>query len=310
LTLAIGGHTVTARLPLPQADEILPSSLPHDLTRELVLDCLARIQASPQFAASDRLKRFLGYVVHETLSGSEGDLKEYAVGIHVYDRGEEFDPAHDSIVRTEAARLRKRLEQYYRNEGSSDLVRLHLPRGGYVPRFESVQPAPVACPTPPRPIDASIEPSAVTSPPRRVVWRARWAVAVVVLLAANLWLVGALVSGGVSPALRIDSKAPFVLVGEFTNRSGDPRLQGTLEGALELELGRAGLAPALPRPRIDDVLRLMIRPSNSPLSPELAREVALRDGGVRAIVTGAIDKLGDRYVFSGRIAFNACGLDS
>ena len=72
LTLAIGGHTVTAKLPLPQADEILPSSLPHGLTRELVLDCLARIQASPQFAASDRLKRFLGYVVHETLSGSEG----------------------------------------------------------------------------------------------------------------------------------------------------------------------------------------------------------------------------------------------
>jgi tetratricopeptide (TPR) repeat protein len=52
----------------------------------------------------------------------------------------------------------------------------------------------------------------------------------------------------------------------------------------------------VPRPRVQDVLRLMRRPAISRLTPALAREVALRDGNIQAIVTGRVDRDGPGYL--------------
>ena len=96
--------------------------------------CLARVLASPQFAASERLKRFLSFAVEQALDSADGP-KEYEIGVRVADRGEDFDPAHDSIVRTEAARLRKRLDEYYEKGGRADAIRISIPRGSYRAAF-------------------------------------------------------------------------------------------------------------------------------------------------------------------------------
>ena len=69
-----------------------------------------RIASSPGFRNSDRMVRFLRFVVEKTLAGAAGELKEYLLGVEVFDRAESFDPKLDTIVRVEARRLRTTLK--------------------------------------------------------------------------------------------------------------------------------------------------------------------------------------------------------
>jgi len=97
---------------------------------------LALILRSRAFVQSHRIRRFLQFVVEESLLGQPHRLKEYLIGLEVFDRREAFDPRVDSIVRVEARRLRYKLEEYYRLEGREDSVRIVLRKGSYVPIFE------------------------------------------------------------------------------------------------------------------------------------------------------------------------------
>jgi tetratricopeptide (TPR) repeat protein len=97
------------------------------------LDLILRSRA---FIQSHRIRRFLQFVVEESLLGQPHRLKEYLIGLEVFDRREAFDPRVDSIVRVEARRLRYKIEEYYRTEGREDSVRIVLRKGSYVPIFE------------------------------------------------------------------------------------------------------------------------------------------------------------------------------
>ena len=101
---------------------------------------LRRILASSEFAASDRMSRFLRIAVTETLAGRTDDLKEYRLGLEVFDRQESFDPGADPIVRVEARRLRSKLAKYYDSHGRYDDIVVELPKGGYVPLFRRRKP--------------------------------------------------------------------------------------------------------------------------------------------------------------------------
>ena len=83
-----------------------------------------------------------------------------------------FRPEGGYIVRVEAGKLRKRLEEYYADEGSAAAVRIEIPKGSYVPQF------PVVAPTP-----ALVVPAAAAAP------RHRYAAGITALLlvAAGLW---------------------------------------------------------------------------------------------------------------------------
>jgi hypothetical protein len=96
---------------------------------------LRRILASREFAASDRMCRFLRLAVTETVEGRSTELKEYRFGVEVFDRPPLFDPGADPIVRVEARRLRAKLAKYYGSEGRYDDIVVELPKGGYVPLF-------------------------------------------------------------------------------------------------------------------------------------------------------------------------------
>src|SRR6476620_11489377 len=78
---------------------------------------LERILASPTFQQVDRLKRFLSFIVTETIAGRGDQLKEYVVGVQVFGKESSFDPRTDPIVRVQARRLRARLVRYYREHG-------------------------------------------------------------------------------------------------------------------------------------------------------------------------------------------------
>ena len=96
---------------------------------------LERVIASPEFSASERDRKFLRYVVEETLAGRADRIKGYSIGTEVFGRDASFDAQSDPVVRIEAGRLRRALERYYLLDGSADPVRIDIPKGAYVPTF-------------------------------------------------------------------------------------------------------------------------------------------------------------------------------
>jgi len=103
----------------------------------IIEDELERVLRSALFARAGRLRRFLEYVVREDLAGNGGLLKEYQIGVAVFDRGPDFDPRIDTIVRVEAIKLRERLDVYFRTEGATEPIRISIPKGSYRPVFEA-----------------------------------------------------------------------------------------------------------------------------------------------------------------------------
>jgi Tol biopolymer transport system component len=101
---------------------------------------LERVLASPGFARNERLARFLKFVVEQHLEGRDGEIKESVIALEVFGRGPDHDPKQDSIVRTEAARLRARLGEYYLGTGKNDGWVIELPKGGYAPVFRQAYP--------------------------------------------------------------------------------------------------------------------------------------------------------------------------
>ena len=97
-----------------------------------------RIIASKGFSGSKRQSAFLGYIVDAALEGQTDRLKEFTLGIEVFEKDESFDPGIDSIVRVEASRLRSKLSEYYVGVGRADSVRIDVPKGHYVPVFHLV----------------------------------------------------------------------------------------------------------------------------------------------------------------------------
>jgi adenylate cyclase len=117
---------------------VLPEGHTSD---EQVRAALDRLLAAPEFVNAARLSRFLRFAVEKALAGGGAELKEYLLGVEVFDRGQDFDPRLDPIVRVEAGRLRGKLQEYYECGGQSDPVRIVFRKGSYAPSFEAATPA-------------------------------------------------------------------------------------------------------------------------------------------------------------------------
>src|SRR6266571_3425793 len=104
---------------------------PGDVPAETVRKQLEMVLASPGFARNARMSGFLRFVVERHLEGRDGELKESLIAVEVFGRKPDYDPKQDSIVRSEAARLRARLIEYYAGPGRGDSLVIELPKGGY-----------------------------------------------------------------------------------------------------------------------------------------------------------------------------------
>ena len=132
--------------------------------------------SSSEFAVPERARKFLTYLIDETLAGRADRIKAYSIAIEVFGRNESFDAQNDPAVRIEAGRIRGRCERYYLVAGQADPIVVGIPKGGYVPRFElrgaqanalaSDLPAPVA--------------DQIAGAKRRLDWR--WAASLVAVL--------------------------------------------------------------------------------------------------------------------------------
>ena len=107
----------------------------ENLSEQEVRAELERLLQSTLFLQSDRLGRFLRFAIENALAGNTDLLKEYVIGTEVYDRKPPYHPSQDSIVRTEARRLRAKLKEYYESEGKQNPVFIYFRPGTYVPLF-------------------------------------------------------------------------------------------------------------------------------------------------------------------------------
>ena len=97
-----------------------------------------RIVTSAAFSRSALLTNFLLYVCDRKLHGREDEVTEYQIGVHALGRPENYHPGEDNIVRNYARILRKRLEEYFEDDGKYEAMRIIIPRGQYLPVFEPV----------------------------------------------------------------------------------------------------------------------------------------------------------------------------
>jgi len=124
-------------------------------------------------------------------------------------------------------------------------------------------------------------------------WAGRWmaigAVAVVVIgLAVGAWLHFA------RRAQALTEKDTIVL-GDFTNTTGDAIFDDTLKTALNVSLRQSPFLNVLSDSEVAKNLKLMTRPVDAKLTPEVARELCQRADS-KAYIAGTIGSLGSEYV--------------
>ena len=96
-----------------------------------------RVAASKRLCKSELLPNFLLYVCEQHLMGNSHEINEQRIGTQIFRRDADYNPGEDNIVRSYARLLRKRLDEYFEDEGRDETMRIVIPRGGYVPAFLS-----------------------------------------------------------------------------------------------------------------------------------------------------------------------------
>jgi eukaryotic-like serine/threonine-protein kinase len=86
-----------------------------------------------------------------------------------------------------------------------------------------------------------------------------------------------------------------IVLGEFENRTGDPVFDGILRQGLSVQLEQSAFLTLVSDQQIQQVLRLMNRPPETRLTPEVAHEICERTGST-VVLEGSIAALGSQYV--------------
>jgi Tfp pilus assembly protein PilF len=270
---------------------------------------LERVLAAATLRDSEMLKRFLRYVVEQTLAGQADQLKEYRLGIDVFDRAETFDPRLDPVVRMAAGRLRKKLQEYYESDGRQDRIRIEVPKGAYAASFvAATRPAceqakgkdnrnekdkawGIGSLDHTTPELASLHPRGGlrSGPEKRILFLG--ILLVVALVAGGFYLFSAYRD---HQSLRLTDKDTIVLA-DFANSTGDPVFDDTLKTALAISLEQSPFLNVLSDRKVASTLQTMTRPADTKLTSDLTRELCQRAGS-KAYIVGAIGSLGSEYV--------------
>ena len=117
---------------LPEPTELRAAPGPAASEVWRVLD---RIGKSRTLRRAEKLVHLLNFLVETTLSGNAHYLKETTIGVSVFGRPPDYDPKTDTIVRSQAWRLRAKLRDYYATEGAQDSVIIDIVKGQYAATF-------------------------------------------------------------------------------------------------------------------------------------------------------------------------------
>jgi len=98
-----------------------------------------RILQSPEFRRAPKLQRFVELVCDYHFQNRSAEINEYLIATEAFGKGPDFEPGKDSLVRVQAREVRRRLREYYQNEGKSSRVTMDIPIGHYAPVFTQVE---------------------------------------------------------------------------------------------------------------------------------------------------------------------------
>ena len=145
--------------------------------------------------------------------------------------------------------------------------------------------------------------TAPEAPPARS--RRRTAVRVVAAAAIVAAAYGGLRWAGVLPgdslvAAGVLAPRDQLVLTEFVNHANDSSLATAVTEAFRVDFAESGLVGLASPDRIRRALRLMQRPDTARLTPDLGREVALRQG-LKAVLSGEVSRLGDGYMISAQV---------
>jgi eukaryotic-like serine/threonine-protein kinase len=133
--------------------------------------------------------------------------------------------------------------------------------------------------------------AAGTQAGRRTLWK---------IAIPSVAVVLALIAGGLyyrsHRAKPLTDKDTIVLA-DFDNSTGDPVFDGTLKTALSVSLNQSPLLNVLPDTKVAAILKRMMRPPDTKLTPDVARELCQRASG-EAYIIGSIASLGSQYVLA------------
>jgi TolB-like protein/Tfp pilus assembly protein PilF len=251
---------------------------------------LSRILATDAFRRSPSLGRFLAYLVERSIAGERESIKEYRLGVDVFDRGQDFDPRDDTIVRVQARNLRARLDEYYQHSTAADTIRFVLSKGAYALRFQPFE-MPAAVLSEPTAVEAIAEPD----PPiqRKPAYR-RTAIAAAVLLAISAAGAFAFWASRHSAPSRpgAASDGTTVLVAPFTNLSADKDNEYFAGGLTEELIDALANLPGL---------RVVARTSSPRWKDKELDFGNLRQLGIENVVEGSVRKEGTRVRISVRL---------
>jgi tetratricopeptide (TPR) repeat protein len=230
------------------------------------------------------------YLAPEVLGGQPASIASdvYSLGILLYHLATGAFPVRGGSL--------EELRRAHTNRAATPLrsLRPELPRGLASIIERATDPDPARRIATPTDLRAALERVGRTRTIRLTVAAAVAGVAVAA--GTGLW------SAFSSPAMMLGFQPrDYVLVSRFDNRTGDAVFDGAIEYALERELAGSDRVSIVPRDRVGDALELMKRPGNLVVDRKLALEVALRDGMIKAVVTGRIERFGSRYVLAAEI---------
>jgi serine/threonine protein kinase/tetratricopeptide (TPR) repeat protein len=195
---------------------------------------------------------------------------------------------HASDIRTDLQRLKRDTESRRGVRSSSESVPA-LQESGSQTATSHAAPAPGSAPA----VAASSSSAAVKVSEVPVVGRKLWKV----LVPAAVVVVG-LIAGGLyyrARAAKPLTDRDTIVLADYANSTGDPVFDDTLKQALTVALNQSPFLNVLPENKVAETLKLMARPANSPLPPEVARELCQRAGS-KAYIAGSIAGLGSQYV--------------
>ncbi|WP_159517184.1 hypothetical protein [Sunxiuqinia indica] len=105
--------------------------------KTLIDKYLRKVISSKQFSKSKISCDLLSYLVNASLEGK--NPKEYTIGVELFGKKYSDTEKQDSNIRVYIHNVRKKLTEYYENEGSKDPVVFVVEKGKYKVRFDSAK---------------------------------------------------------------------------------------------------------------------------------------------------------------------------
>lgn len=254
-------------------------------------DQLARILQSPDFNATERERRFLTYIVEETLAQRAERIKAYTIAVEVFGRDASFDPQSDPVVRMEAGHLRRALERYFLMAGRADPIVISIPKGGYVPVF-TLRSFPGGPPATAVELPANAKEELAPHRPR-LTKRYWMAVALVALIAGAIVLSFLRTTDGPSQAM---PDLPRLLVEPFEDLSQTPISPSLARGMTQEIVGQLA--------KFKDLVVVEARPGGEPIT-EPAPDRA--DAAPRYALAGSVYLTEETYRLQARVITRADG---